>query len=101
MDGEGTMMDCYIAVFGSCIMGFLFGLFVGWLLWKLGDWRMKKEYFTREVLVDIIKNHGSDTPLMSTNCNGNPIRVGDYVFNYGTAKEVLGKLNKGEKTGFA
>ena len=57
-------------------------------------------YFTQEFLVDIIKRFGPDKLLMSTNCNGAPTGRGDYVFVYGTAKEVLYKLERGTKTVF-
>lgn len=48
-----------------------------------------------EYLEWVIKIHGEKQHIMNTNCNGNPVKKGDYVFDHGTAEELLNRIKAG------
>ena len=59
--------------------------------------KMQSQYeITKEYLEWVIQKYGENQQIMSTNCEGNPQQQGDYSYGYGTAKELLQRINNGE-----
>lgn len=46
------------------------------------------QLFSSGYLQYIIDNYGENQEILSTNCNGNPTKPGDYSINYGRAGEL-------------
>jgi len=54
-------------------------------------------FISKDYILWVIKEYGSDHHIISSNCQGNPVKEGDYVFDYGTAKELLENLYEENK----
>jgi len=45
----------------------------------------------------VIEEYGPEKHILQTNCTGKPERPEDYCVDHGTAKELLDRIQKGEK----